>query len=162
MIEKLGKSFVEPPPFNLQQTYNDSNCCSPLIFILSPGNDPMASLIHFAYEKTLSKTSLHTISLGQGQVSVMIFMQILWGLYCNNLIKGPIAEKLINDALKTGEWVVLQNCHLADSWMKELDRICDEIITPENTNINFRLWLTSYPSQAFPISILQNGIHIYG
>ena len=36
---------------------------------------------------------------------------------------------------------------------------CDhQVITPENTNEHFRLWLTSYPSDAFPVSLLQNGI----
>ncbi|XP_076377993.1 dynein axonemal heavy chain 12-like [Megalopta genalis] len=34
----------------------------------------------------------------------------------------------------------------------------NEIITPENTNVKFRLWLTSYPSKDFPIFILQNGV----
>lgn len=41
--------------------------------------------------------------------------------------------------------------------MRELDRICDEVIVPENTEPHFRLWLTSYPSRAFPVAILQNG-----
>ncbi|GJQ73710.1 DNAH3 [Trypoxylus dichotomus] len=138
IVEQMGQAYLEPPPFNLEESYNDSYNCSPLVFILSPGADPMAGLIRFASDKGIHKTSLFTISLGQGQ--------------------GPIASSMIDTALLTGQWVILQNCHLAESWMRELDRICDEVIVPENTHDQFRLWLTSYPSKAFPVSILQNGV----
>ncbi|XP_030747452.1 dynein heavy chain 3, axonemal isoform X2 [Sitophilus oryzae] len=138
IVEEMGQAYLEPPQFNLDESYNDSNCCSPLIFILSPGSDPMACLIKFASDMGISKTSLMTISLGQGQ--------------------GPIASNMIATGMQTGQWAVLQNCHLAASWMRELDRICDEVIVPEVTNTNFRLWLTSYPSKDFPVAILQNGV----
>lgn len=82
----------------------------------------------------------------------------LFNITCYFCLKGPIAAGMINEALTTGQWVVLQNCHLAESWMRELDRICSEIIIPESTNDLFRLWLTSYPSKAFPVAILQNGL----
>ena len=66
----MGQAYLEPPQFNLEESYNDSHCCSPLVFILSPGSDPMAGLVRFASDKGIQKTNLMTISLGQGQVRV--------------------------------------------------------------------------------------------
>lgn len=71
----MGQAYLEPPQFNLQESYNDSNCCSPLIFILSPGSDPMAGLAKFAGDMGIAKTSLMTISLGQGQV--FLYLKII-------------------------------------------------------------------------------------
>lgn len=132
--EVMGERFIKPPPFDLQSCYSDSSCVVPLVFILSPGSDPMGAVFRAA---DALKTSVDPISLGQGQ--------------------GPKAERLIQRAKEKGTWVVLQNCHLAPSWMTTLEKICEEL-EPDDTHAGFRLWCTTYPSDVFPVSVLQNGV----
>jgi len=34
---------------------------------------------------------------------------------------------MLNQTIKTGGWVLLQNCHLAQSWMENLEMFCNRI-----------------------------------
>jgi dynein heavy chain len=136
VAKEMGKRFIEPPPFDLPLSYRTSMCITPLIFVLSIGVDPMRDFLAFCDDQNMIKKQT-AISLGQGQ--------------------GPKAAHMIELAVERGEWVLLQNCHLCVSWMSELERICEEF-DPEKVHKDFRLWLSSMPSGAFPVSILQNGV----
>jgi dynein heavy chain len=132
----LGQRFIEAPPLHLPTCYKDSSNVYPLVFVLSAGADPGEMLNNFAKEMKFDK-KLQAISLGQGQ--------------------GPIAEKMMALAVERGSWVLLQNCHLAGSWMPKMEAVVEQW-DPDAMHRDFRLWLTSMPSPMFPVSILQNSI----
>uniref|UniRef100_UPI0037E91524 dynein axonemal heavy chain 1 n=1 Tax=Semicossyphus pulcher TaxID=241346 RepID=UPI0037E91524 len=131
----LGQCFIEPQTSDLSVVFKESSPSTPLIFVLSPGTDPAADLYKFADVMQFSK-KMSAISLGQGQ--------------------GPWAETMMHAAMEQGQWVFFQNCHLAPSWMPSLERLIENI-DPVKVHKDFRMWLTSLPSNKFPVSILQNG-----
>eukprot|EP00746_Dinoflagellata_sp_MGD_P065943 gnl/MRDRNA2_/MRDRNA2_27403_c0_seq1.p1 gnl/MRDRNA2_/MRDRNA2_27403_c0~~gnl/MRDRNA2_/MRDRNA2_27403_c0_seq1.p1 ORF type:complete len:868 (-),score=166.51 gnl/MRDRNA2_/MRDRNA2_27403_c0_seq1:73-2433(-) len=136
VCNKLGNEFIEPPTFNLNHLYMESQSSVPLIFILTTGADPMTELLKLA-EEVHMRDKVALISLGQGQ--------------------GPKANAAIENSMQNGSWVVLQNCHLATSYMPMLEaKVLD--LDPEEIHRDFRLWLTTLPAPSFPVSILQSGI----
>lgn len=140
--KKLGKFYVTNIKESSEDIYKSSDCFTPIIFIISQGSDP-SSIIQELGEKMDFKIyqKLLPISLGQGQ--------------------GRRAAGLINKGKEEGLWILLENCHLAKTWMPELDKIIQDIQSvKQEVNPNFRLFLTSMPASYFPISILQNGIKV--
>lgn len=106
VASEMGPLYIRPPAFDITKSFEEANCLMPLIFILSPGADPIGALTLHAEKMGFSK-AFETISMGKGQ--------------------GPIAERMIRSAQKAGTWVCLQNCHLATSWLPTLEQIWEEM-----------------------------------
>ena len=136
----LGKRFAEREPLNLGAAFADATPRTPLIFVLTSGADPLGALLKFASAQGFGDR-LQSTSLGQGQ--------------------GPVAEKMVDAGVAAGHWVLLQNCHLATSWMPRLERLVDGLSAgayPLGVHQGFRLWLTSFPNPHFPVPVLQNAV----
>ncbi|CAG5116906.1 unnamed protein product, partial [Candidula unifasciata] len=136
IINNMGQKFTEPPILDMMSIVDESSTRTPLIFIVSPGSDPRASLQQIA-ESCGMAAQFNTLSLGQGQASV--------------------ATRLLQTAVTEGRWVFLANCHLSMSWMPSLSQLVDQLQV-EQCHPNFRLWLSSLPHPDFPISVLQAGV----
>jgi dynein heavy chain len=136
----MGKFYVEAPATGMDIMYKNLEPITPLVFVLSQGADPTQALIKFADEMGFGD-KLNAISLGQGQ--------------------GPKAEAMIINSKKEGEWVVLQNCHLAKSWMGSLEQIVLNLkLEGDTIHEDFRLFMTSMPASYFPVSVLQNSVKL--
>ncbi|KPI89879.1 dynein heavy chain putative dynein heavy chain point mutation [Leptomonas seymouri] len=143
--ETLGEYFVEPPLYALETVVDELayDPSVPIILVLSPGADPNAELDRVAELRGMSQSKLYKLSLGQGQ-------------------DVPACE-LMESGTKEGHWVLLQNCHLYADFMPRLSRIIEDysdVAAKERLHRDYRLWLTSLPSDVFPIAILQNGVKL--
>lgn len=132
----LGEKYLQPIVFSLNTAHKETSPLKPLVFILTPGADPQPMIKRFTNEMGIK---LIAVSLGKGQ--------------------GERAEKIIREASTEGKWVLLQNCHLAVSWLSRLELLLEEFST-ENINQNFRLVLTAAPSERFSVNILQKSVKV--
>jgi len=88
--KKMDKHFVEPPLFKIEEGYANSSKDTPIIFVITPGSDPLADLKKFS-EKKMGK-DLKQLSLGQGQ--------------------GKQASAMFKKFSEDGTWLLFQNTHL--------------------------------------------------
>lgn len=95
------------------------------------------------YGITLEKGNFRNISMGQGQ-------------------EKP-AEALVRQFAKTGGWVMLQNCHLMQSWVPSLERLLE--VVQEGAHPAFRCFISAEPPPVatwtnMPESLMQGSIKV--
>eukprot|EP00210_Caulerpa_lentillifera_P005286 g5050.t1 len=134
----LGAQYNQPPVVKYWNLYEQSTQHTPLLFVLSPGADPVFDVMNLGEQLGFKPgQKLKQISLGQGM--------------------GKKAEELVLIASTRGTWVMLQNCHLLPKWLKHLEKLLEKL---NNPHIDFRLWLTTDPTDYFPLGILQKSIKV--
>ena len=138
VIEKMSEKYVLPPVLDYARIYDQSTAMTPVIFVLSPGADPAFDVFKLGEEMGFKPgAKLKYMALGQGM--------------------GPKAQEFIETGSSRGLWIMLQNCHLLPSWLKTLEKILEKIDKPHK---DFRLWLTTEPTDKFPLGILQRSLKV--
>ncbi|XP_034942678.1 dynein heavy chain 7, axonemal-like, partial [Chelonus insularis] len=132
-------------PLNLSYMYSQSNCSTPLLFIL-PSYIDLSKLLEKFASKLGYSSKFNIISSS--------YFNLNHQNYSHEL------RRIISDSKKDGKWLFIQDCHLAiPELSKELESINNHSAN-SNINIEFRLWLSSCPTDQFPINILQDSIKL--
>ncbi|KAL8453322.1 hypothetical protein Emag_001932 [Eimeria magna] len=97
---QLGQFFVEPPAIDMREIEKEADPHTPLFIVLFPGVDPTPTIESIAKSKSCTAESgkFFNISMGQGQEERAI--------------------AAVEEAASVGGWVVLQNVHLMQDWLK--------------------------------------------
>ncbi|KAM9259890.1 dynein axonemal heavy chain 10 [Cariama cristata] len=133
----MSEKYVQPPVISFEAVFEQSSPYSPVVFILSPGSDPVSDLMKLAERTGFGGDRLKFLAMGQGQ--------------------EKIALQMLENVVVRGEWLMLQNCHLLVRWLTDLEKALEKITKPHT---DFRLWLTTDPTKGFPIGILQKSLKV--
>ncbi|CDJ53066.1 hypothetical protein EBH_0006090 [Eimeria brunetti] len=130
---QLGHFFVEPPAIDLHEIEKEADRFTPLFIVLFPGVDPTPVLEATARSKGCTA--------GQEERALAA----------------------VQEAAQLGGWVVLQNVHLMQEWLKRLQRTLEEVSATAHRD--FRCVVTSEPPplrdmQIIPEALLQRSIKI--
>lgn len=143
--DNMGVQFTEQEPFSMEKTYSEMGPKTPIFFVLFPGVDPTLDVERVGATLGVSQENgkFFNISMGQGQ--------------------EEIAIKRLHKAAEEGTWIMLQNVHLMQTWLKTFERQLE--IAQEACHDNFRVFISAEPPplpdmKFVPESVLQGCIKV--
>nr|XP_026486610.1 dynein beta chain, ciliary [Vanessa tameamea] len=136
--EKMGARYVENRTVEFSKSFEETSPTTPIFFILSPGVNPLKDVeaLGKALGFTADTGNFHNVSLGQGQEIV--------------------AEQAMDESLKKGHWVVLQNIHLVKKWLPSLEKKMESFAG--RCHDDFRLFMSAEPAATPTAHIIPQGI----
>jgi dynein heavy chain len=145
IANQMGRNYVEQAPFDMVAAFEESSPQTPFFFVLFPGVDPTSWVENLGAGLGISTENgnFRNISMGQGQ-------------------EKP-AETIISQFAQSGGWVMLQNCHLMQSWVPKLERLLE--IVGETAHKSFRCFISAEPPPIsswtnMPESLMQSCIKV--
>ncbi|XP_078721925.1 dynein axonemal heavy chain 11 [Lampetra fluviatilis] len=139
--EKLGAKYVEARAADFAASYEESGPGTPLLFVLSPGVDPLKDVESLGKKLgfTIDSGKLHNISLGQGQEAV--------------------AEEALERAAREGHWVILQNVHLVSRWLGTLEKLLERLGDEDGgSSPELRVFISAEPAASPSEHVIPQGI----
>lgn len=140
----LGSGFTNCDEGMLQQdivksSFDDCDVKKLMMFVNAPGVDPKQMI----KDMKIEGTDIDIQAMGEHM--------------------EKIAVTKIEEGKTNGNWVLLENIHLMVDWLKELNKIIDEIASggggsSSYINNKFRLFLTTDACPDIPISIMERTI----
>ncbi|KAJ3331033.1 hypothetical protein HDU76_004259 [Blyttiomyces sp. JEL0837] len=109
--------------------FDEIKCSTPVAFCSVPGYDAINRVENFADEVSVKITS---VAMGSPE-------------------GFSLAESAISAAVKSGNWVLLKNVHLAPTWLSQLEKRLHSM----KANKNFRLFLTMETNPKVPVNLLR-------
>ena len=143
--EVMGKDYVFQKPFDMAATFAETSNQTPCFFVLFAGVDPTPWVegLGKSMGVTVDNGKFVNISMGQGQ-------------------EKP-AEAVVETMAKSGGWVMLQNCHLMQSWVPKLERLLE--VVQETAHPDFRCFVSAEPPpfalwKNMPESLMQSSVKV--
>jgi dynein heavy chain, axonemal len=144
----LGADFVFQRPFDMGATFAESSPARPIFFVLFPGVDPTSWVEALGRSLGVAVAEQGTfvnISMGQGQ--------------------ERLAEAVVERFAKQGGWIMLQNCHLMQSWLPRLERLLEVVNEGDGAHPAFRCFISAEPPplpamKNMPESLMQGAIKV--
>ncbi|KAF7729943.1 hypothetical protein EC973_003356 [Apophysomyces ossiformis] len=128
--EIFDSEFTNTGELNLQQIVKgEVDSSTPLALCSVPGYDAS-----YRVDNLVAETKTHCSSVAMGSTEGF-----------------TLADQAISTAIKTGNWVMLKNVHLAPSWLGQLEKKLHSM-KPHN---NFRLFLTMETNPKVPVNLLR-------
>jgi len=123
----------------IENSFEDCDYKKPMIFVNAPGVNPNQMVRAMKQEGT----EIDVIAMGEN-------------------MEKPAMQK-IEEGKASGNWVMLENLHLMEEWLKELSKVLEDLSSGASgsfINNKFRLFLTTDPTSIIPISIMERSILI--
>lgn len=128
--EIFDSEFMNSGELNLQQiVMEEVGSATPLAFCSVPGYDAS-----YRVDNLVSENNTRCTSVAMGSAEGF-----------------ALADQAISTAIKTGNWVMLKNVHLAPSWLGQLEKKLHSM----KPHRNFRLFLTMETNPKVPVNLLR-------